>query len=297
MDATSPPRISIVIPAYDEALSIGRVLDEIAALGLDAEVIVVNDGSQDETAQIVRAQRGVRLIEHGYNIGNGAAVKTGIRAARGSAIVLMDADGQHRPADIPQLVSYLDCYDMAVGARLATSDTAPHRDLANHLYNAIASYLVGRPIPDLTSGFRAIRAPVAKRFVYLLPNGFSYPTTITLALFRAGYTVCYHPIVAPARQGRSKIRLLRDGIGFLLTLLRIGTLFVPLRIFLPVAGGLFVLGVGYGIYLLVFWHRFSNMAVLLILSGIMLFMLGLISEQIALLRMEHADRALPEDRG
>jgi glycosyltransferase involved in cell wall biosynthesis len=285
MSAAPAPHISIVIPAYDEAPSIGRILDEIAALRLDAEVIVVDDGSQDDTVEIARARAGVQVIEHAYNVGNGAAVKTGIRAARGSAIVLMDGDGQHRPADILRLVACLGRYDMVVGARTAASEAELHRNLANSLYNAIASYLVGRPIPDLTSGFRAVRASIAKRFVYLLPNGFSYPTTITLALFRAGHTVRYEPIVASARQGKSKIRLIRDGLGFLLTLLRIGTLFVPLRIFLPVATALFIVGVGYGTYLLIFWHRFSNMAVLLILSGIMLFMLGLISEQIALLRM------------
>lgn len=288
MEVVRSPHVSIIIPAYNEAPSLGHVLDEIAALPLDAEVIVVNDGSTDDTTDVARARPGVRVIDHPYNIGNGAAIKAGIWAARGDIIVMMDGDGQHPPADIRRLVAGVGRFDMVVGARTPASNTAMHRDLANRLYNAIASYIVGRPVKDLTSGFRAVRAPLARRFAYLLPNGFSYPTTITLAFFRAGHSVCYEPIVAPAREGRSKIRLLRDGLGFLLTLLRIGTLFAPLKIFLPVSAALFGVGVGYGAYLLIFLHRFTNMPVLLILTGTLLFMLGLISEQIALLRMAQA---------
>ncbi len=282
------PRVSVVIPAYNEAAALGRVLDGIAALPLETEIVVVNDGSTDETSDVARARPGVRVIDHPYNIGNGAAVKTGIRAARGELIVLMDGDGQHRPEDIPRLVAQTERFDMVVGARTPESTTKRHRDLANWLYNAIAAYIVGRPVKDLTSGFRAIRAPIARRFVYLLPNGFSYPTTITIAFFRAGHSVCYEPIVVQAREGQSKIRLMRDGIGFLLTLLRIGTLFAPLRIFLPIAAATFFVGVGYGAYLLIFYRRFTNMPTLLIMSGIFLFMLGLISEQIALLRVTQA---------
>jgi glycosyltransferase involved in cell wall biosynthesis len=285
---THHPHVSIVIPVYNEAEAIGPVLDAILALPLDKEVIVVNDGSSDDTAGVAKARNGVRVIEHAYNIGNGAAVKSGIRAAKGAIILLMDGDGQHKPEDIARLVGCTERYDMVVGARTRASDTQVHRDLANGLYNRIASYLVDRPIPDLTSGFRAIRAPIAKRFLYLLPNGFSYPTTITLAMFRAGYTVRYEPIIAPARKGSSKIRLLRDGFGFLLTLARIGTLFAPMRIFLPISAAVFSVGAAYGAYLLIFQGRFTNMPVLLMLSGLMLFMLGLISEQIALLRMSQA---------
>lgn len=296
MDATLAPHISIVIPAFNEASIIGCVLDEIAALHLDAEIIVVNDGSTDNTAEVARAHDGVRVIDHPYNMGNGAAVKSGIRAARGRVIVMMDGDGQHRPADIPRLVAGVERYDMVVGARTNASQAAQHRILANRLYNTIATYIVGRTVEDLTSGFRAIRAPVAKRFVYLLPNGFSYPTTITISLFRAGHSVRYEPIVAPAREGQSKISLFRDGAGFLLTLLRIGTLFVPLKIFLPVAFLCTATGVVYSLYLLIFKGHFTNnIAVLLILSGIMLFMLGLISEQIALLRMSQLGAARQED--
>ncbi len=284
----SAPRISIVIPAYNEGEALGPVLDQIQALPLDAEIIVVNDGSGDQTAAIVRARSGVRLVEHAYNIGNGAAVKSGIRAARGTVLILMDGDGQHQPADIARIAAGLERYDMVVGARSRDSETAAHRDLANGLYNLIASYLVGRRVPDLTSGFRGIKTSIAKRFVYLLPNGFSYPTTMTLALFRAGYTVLYEPIVAPARRGQSKIRLVRDGFGFLLTLMRIGTLFVPIRIFLPVASLFFLVGLAYGAFLLIVRHRFTNMPPLLMIAGLLLFMMGLISEQIALLRMSQA---------
>jgi glycosyltransferase involved in cell wall biosynthesis len=286
MTETAPiPDVSIIIPVYNESASLGGVLDEIAALPLEAEVIVVDDGSLDDSAAVAKGHAGVRVLRHPYNIGNGAAIKTGIWAAQGRVIVMMDGDGQHQPADIPRLLAHVGRYDMVVGARTPASESDRHRDLANRLYNLIASYLVGRKVEDLTSGFRAIRAPLARRFVYLLPNGFSYPTTLTLSIFRAGHSVRYEPIVALARQGQSKIRLMRDGLGFLLTMARIGTLFAPLKIFLPVAIALFVVGAGYGGFILLSRGRFSQMAGVTVLASIMLFMLGLISEQIALLRM------------
>jgi len=284
------PHVSIIIPAFNEAQVIGRVLDEIEALGLDAEIIVVDDGSTDGTGDLLGSRASIRLIQHPYNIGNGAAIKTGIRAARGRVILMMDGDGQHQPADIPRLLEKLGRYDMVVGARTTASDAAMHRTLANRIYNAFASYIVDQRVEDLTSGFRALKGPIAKSFVYLLPNGFSYPTTLTIALFRAGYGVAYEPIVAPARKGRSKIRLLRDGIGFLLTILRIGTLFVPMKVFLPAAAALILPGGAYIIYRLVEAHRFSGFAGLLVIAGLVLFMMGLISEQIALLRMAQANQ-------
>lgn len=284
-------KLSIVIPAYNESQSIGAVLDDIKQQDLPLhEVIVVNDGSKDDTSDIVRERDWATLIEQPYNIGNGAAVKAGMRAASGNVILMMDGDGQHKPEDITRLLAEINRYHMVVGARTAESETEAHRDLANMLYNFLATYLVGYRVEDLTSGFRAIRTPVAKRYVGLLPNGFSYPTTITIALFRSGLTVKYIPIVAPARKGRSNIKLLRDGFGFLLTLARIGTLFVPLKLFLPLAALLALTGGGYGAFLLIFQGRFTNMPVLLILSAVLLFMLGLISEQIALLRLMQVEQ-------
>ena len=295
MTSSNNPHVSIVIPAYDEEQVIGQVLDEILALKLDAEIVVVCDGATDNTAGVARERRGVRVIEHPYNIGNGAAVKTGIRAARGEVVLLMDGDGQHKPSDIPRLLEQTSRYDMVVGARTSESDARVHRTVANTIYNAFASYIVGRRIEDLTSGFRVVRARVAKGFAYLLPNGFSYPTTLTLALFRAGYSVRYEPIIAPARVGRSKIRLFRDGFGFLLTMVRIGTVFAPLRIFLPITGALILPGSAFMAYSLILLRRFSSFAGVLILAGVFLFMLGLIAEQIALLRMSQIGYFYHED--
>lgn len=279
--------VSIILPTYNEEAVIGEVLEGLLDLPLNTEIIVIDDGSQDGTREVVAGYKAVRLLTHPYNIGNGAAIKTGIRAAQGDILLMMDADGQHQPEDVPRLVKGVveGYYDMVVGARTPRSDTARHRDFANAIYNMLAGYIAGAKIEDLTSGFRAIRGDVARGFVNLLPNGFSYPTTLTLAAFRGGYSVKYEPIVALKRIGDSKIRLIRDGVGFLLVILRIGTLFAPLRVFLPVALSLLALGVGYGSYLLIFQHRFSNMPVLLILTGVMLFVQALISEQIAMLRL------------
>jgi glycosyltransferase involved in cell wall biosynthesis len=288
-------RISVVIPAYNEEESIDEVVRQCrATLGKDVELLVIDDGSTDATRE--RAEvAGATVISHPYNKGNGAAVKTGIWRAKGDIIVLLDGDGQHRPSDIPHLIKHLERYEMVVGARTDSSEVQWHRRWANGFYNLLATYIVGQPVKDLTSGFRAIKTPLAKRFAYLLPNGFSYPTTITLALFRAGHSIYYEPIVVSARRGSSKIRLLRDGLGFLLTMARIGTLFAPMKIFLPPALTAVALGIWHGAYMIIVHHHFSNMPVLLILSGVLLFMLGLISEQIALLRMSQAELQHRED--
>lgn len=298
IDVQPEPRVSIIIPAYNEAGVIGDVLEELLQLPLDTEIIVVDDGSQDATCEVVAGFEDVRLIAHPYNIGNGAAIKSGIRAAQGDVLLMMDADGQHQPADVPRLVDGVieRHYDMVVGARTEQSDTARHRDIANAIYNMLAGYIANARIDDLTSGFRAIRGDVARGFVNLLPNGFSYPTTLTLAAFRGGYSVKYEPIVALKRTGNSKIRLIRDGLGFLLVILRIGTLFAPLRVFLPISLALLGLGAGYGGYLLIFRHRFSNMPVLLLLTGVMLFVQALISEQIAMLRYSEVRETPPSKR-
>ncbi len=279
-----------MIPAYNEALAIEPVIEEIRKRHPDFEIIVVDDFSTDETAKLAEAA-GATVLRHPYNKGNGAAVKTGMRAARGDVVLMMDADGQHKPEDIQKLLDLMDQgYDMVVGARTRDSDTSLHRDLANGIYNRLASYMAHFRIPDLTSGFRAIRRPLAQMFVYLLPNTFSYPTTITLALIRSGYSVGYVPIQAPKRVGRSKIRLLSDGTRFLLIILKISTLVAPLRIFLPVSVTFFLAGLG--LYLWRVWiaheFRFTNMAILLLSTSVVIFLVGLVAEQIAALRLERS---------
>lgn len=272
-------QVSIVIPAFNEEQTIGPVLRELIALGF-TDLIVIDDGSQDRTSDVA-AQNGAQVIRHPYNIGNGAAVKAGIRAATGDIIVLMDGDGQHPPADLPKLLALLADYDMVVGERASASQTLLHRRIANKLFNFYVSYLVGHPIPDLTSGFRVLRASVLKRLVYLLPNGFSYPSTITIVMFRSGFRVRYEPFTSPARSGSgvSKIRPMRDGLLFLLTITRLGVLFTPIKIFLPVSLALGIVGIGYSAYLLIFLTRFSNMAALLLLASLITFLIGLVAEQ------------------
>jgi len=280
------PSVSIVVPAYNEAAALGSVLAEIRALGLDdCEIIVVDDGSSDGTGDVAKAH-GARVIRHPYNIGNGAAVKSGLRHARGKAVVLMDGDGQHRASDIPALLAGLRDYHMVVGARDYRSASSWHRRLANHLYNRFASYVAQFPIRDLTSGFRAIRRDEAMRFIELLPNTFSYPTTITLAFLRSGLAVQYVPIYCRPRLGRSKLRIWEDGARFLLIIAKIATLFAPFRVFLPVSAAFFLAGTGYYAYTFFTQHRFTNMALLLFTTAVILFMMGLVSEQIALMRME-----------
>lgn len=283
-------RVSIVMPAYNEATVIGAILERVAKLGVAEEIIVVDDGSQDRTADMASQCPLVRVVRHPYNIGNGAAVKSGIRAAVGDVIVLMDADGQHPPEEIPNLLQHIGQYDMVVGARTSASEARQHRNLANRVFNLYASYIVGYPVPDLTSGFRALDARIAKNFVYLLPNGFSYPTTLTIALFRAGYAVKYQPFAAPARVGKSKIRPLKDGLRFLLTITRLAVLFVPLKIFLPISLLFIISGGGYVLSQLALYRRFSGFGGLITTIGIFILLLGLVSEQIALLRLVNSER-------
>lgn len=277
-------KVSIVIPAHNEEAVIGQVLDQLHQQADFLEIIVVDDGSTDNTITVA-TEHGAKIVRHPYNIGNGAAVKSGIRAAQGDIIMLMDSDGQHPPKDVLRLLSYVGDYDMVVGARTSESDSAIHRNVANSVFNRYASYIIGYQIPDLTSGFRAIKAPILKRFVYLLPNGFSYPSTITIAMFQSGFRVKYEPIVAPARVGRSKIRPLKDGLAFLLKITQLGTIFAPMKIFLPISILFEVVGLSYGAYLLMFLHVFSNMAALLIMLGVIIFLMGLVSYQIAMMRM------------
>lgn len=275
--------ISIVLPAKNESAAIGATVAGIRQYYPDAEVIVVNDGSTDNTAEVSEGA-GARVVHHPYSKGNGAAIKTGARAASGEIIVFMDADGQHDPADIPRLLELIEQgHDMVVGARQKGSQASVGRGLANGFYNRLASWMTGHRVADLTSGFRAVRADKFREFLYLLPNGFSYPTTSTMAFFRAGYSVAYVPIHAAQRIGKSHIRLLRDGTRFLLIIFKIGTLFSPVKIFAPVALAMFLLASGWYGYTFASIGRFTNMSALLYSGAVMVFLMGLISEQITAL--------------
>ena len=290
------PKISVIIPAKNEAEGIesiiGRVRKALEEIGRSYEIIVVDDGSTDATAQRAH-EAGATVLCHPYNIGNGAAIKNGIRYARGCCLVMLDADGQHPPEEIPALLEMLERYHMVVGARTSNSETSFHRNLANRIYNRFASYVCGRPIADLTSGFRAIRAGAAKEFVTLLPNTFSYPTTITLATVRSGYSLAYLPITSPKRAAgsKSKIKLLRDGSRFFLIIFKITTLFSPMKIFLPASIFTFLVGVGYGLYkVLMLDVRYGPTSQMLIVFAALIFFIGLVSEQITQLRF---DRSIP----
>ncbi len=291
------PEISIVIPAFNEADNLAELLSKIQALTLPkAEVIVVDDGSLDCTADIA-SSNGATVIRHPYKIGNGAAVKTGMRAAQGRTIVLMDGDGQHNPDDIPKLLAHVSSYHMVVGARGKGSKLRFHRYAANTAYNILASYVTQFKVQDLTSGFRLLSRRDALRFIDLLPNTFSYPTTLTLAFLRSGLTVKYVPIQSLYRAGQSKISLITDGIRFLLIITKIATLFSPFRVFLPVSLFFFLAGMTNYAYTFFAENRFTNMSVFALTTGVIIFMLGLISEQIALLRMERQQSGRRIDDG
>jgi glycosyltransferase involved in cell wall biosynthesis len=284
------PTISIVLPAKNEAKALETLLPRIAALMPESEIIVANDGSTDNSGDIA-ASFGSKVLQHPYSKGNGAAIKSGARAATGDILVFMDADGQHQPEDIQRLLAKLDeGYDMVVGARSMSGQAGLHRATANGFYNRLASWMVGHKVADLTSGFRAVRADKFRQFLYLLPNGFSYPTTITMSFFRAGYSVAYIPIHAPKRIGKSHIRLFKDGARFLLIIFKIGSLYSPLKLFAPLSLGFFATGLGYYLYTYLTMQRFTNMSALLFISAVMVFLIGLISEQITALMYKDSER-------
>lgn len=280
-----PSAVSIVIPAFNESASIAEVVAQLRGAASWREIIVVDDGSSDGTGDRAAAA-GATVVRHAYNIGNGAAVKNGIRRATGEYVLIVDADGQHPPEDALRLVSRLGEYDLVVGARSAETQATQTRRAGNGALNRLASYLTGRTIPDLTSGFRGARASALHEFLHLLPNGFSTPTTTTLAFIKGGYTVTFEPIHARQREGQSKIRLARDGAKFLMIIFKIVTLFSPMRIFLPLSAGSFALGAGYGVWNVVMHARIPNGSVLLILFAVVVFLVGLVSEQISALRFE-----------
>ncbi len=284
MAAASDSRnLSIIIPAKNEAASIADVVSEIRRIYADAEVLVVDDGSDDDTGTLAE-QSGAKVIRHPISLGNGAAVKAGARAANGEVLVMMDGDGQHQPQDIPSLIAKLDeGFDMAIGARDSGSHAGIGRLFANGLYNVFASMISGHRILDLTSGFRASRANYFKKFLYLLPNGFSYPTTITMAFLRSGFPITFVPIKALERTGKSHIRPIRDGLRFLAIIFKIATLYAPLKVFLPISGIFFASGLGYYGYTYFTAGRFTNMSMLIFSASVIIFLIGLISEQITAL--------------
>ncbi len=276
---------SVIVPAFEEGTAVAGVVESLLAAAAWREILVVDDGSSDETSRWAR-DAGARVIRHPYNKGNGAAVKTGIRSATGEWVLILDADGQHRPEDALRLVGWLGEYDLVVGARSAASQATAARRLGNDLLNALAGYLAERKIPDLTSGFRAARREHLMEFLHLLPNGFSTPTTTTLAFLRAGYNVRFEPVVARQRSGQSKIRLARDGARFFLILLKVITIFSPLKVFVPISAAAFGLGVVYGVWTVYQNSRIPNGAVLLLMFAVVVFLVGLVSEQVATLRFQ-----------
>lgn len=275
--------ISIVIPAKNEATALESLLLRLRAAQPNAEILVVDDGSSDTTAQVC-ADHAVTVLRQPYSMGNGAAIKRGARAATGEIIVFMDGDGQHDPADIARLTAKIEeGFDMVVGARDWGGQAGVGRGMANTFYNWLASKMTGHRVADLTSGFRAARADKFREFLYLLPNGFSYPTTSTMAFFRSAYAVDYVPIKAAQRVGKSHIRPLRDGIRFLLIIFKIATLYSPLKLFVPASALFFLLGLGNYLYTYLTVHRLTNMSVLLFSASVIVFLIGLISEQITAL--------------
>ena len=272
--------LSIILPAKNEAASLPELLTRLHKLYPQAEMLVVDDGSSDDTAKVAQAH-GARVVRHPYSMGNGAAIKSGARKATGNVLVFMDGDGQHDPSDIRALLEKLQSgYDMVVGARNSESQASIGRGLANRVYNQLASLMVGHRIPDLTSGFRAAKADYFREFLHLLPNGFSYPTTITMAFFRAGYSVAYVPITASKRIGKSHIHPLRDGVRFLLIIFKVGTLYSPLKVFFPISVVFFLLGLGRYLYTFTTTHQFTTMSALMFITAMLVFLIGLVSEQI-----------------
>ena len=284
------PEITAILPARNEADGLREILPVLRHEYPNIEILVIDDGSTDGTIDVCRGH-GIQVISHPYPMGNGAAVKHGARVARGKTLIFLDADGQHTPADIQRLLAKLDeGYDMVVGSRSKGSHAGLHRATANGFYNRLASWMTGRRIPDLTSGFRAVRADKFRKFLYLLPNGFSYPTTITMSFFRAGYSVVYIPITAKPRIGKSHIRLFRDGFRFLLIIFKVGTLYSPLKLFVPISVVFFLLGLGHYLYTYLTAGRFTNMSALLFATSVLVFLIGLVSEQLSALNYKDSER-------
>ena len=281
--------LSIVLPAKNESNSLKTLIPQLKSIAPEAEILVINDGSTDDTATVA-SDAGAKVITRPYSQGNGAAIKTGARNATGEIIIFMDADGQHDPEDIPVLLDKLNQgYDMVVGARNASTHASMSKRFANSFYNRLATIMTGHKIEDLTCGYRAVRANKFRKFLYLLPNSFSYPTTSTMAFFRSGFPVAYIPIHAGKREGKSHIKILKDGIRFFIIILKIGALFSPMRLFLPISAVIFATGLGYYGYTFYASGRFTNMSGVLFLSSLLIFLIGVLSEQISSLHYKAAE--------
>jgi glycosyltransferase involved in cell wall biosynthesis len=288
---TMKKSVSIILPAKNESIGLENLLQEIRQQCPDAELVLVNDCSTDDTA-VIAGKIADKVVTHPYSMGNGAAIKNGARAASGDTLVFMDADGQHTPSDITRLLEVFEKgFEMVIGARKPSTHASLFRRFANNFYNKLASVMTGVKIEDLTSGFRVINAKKFRQYLYLLPNGFSYPTTITMAFLRSGYPITYLPIEARQRVGKSNIHLIKDGMRFLLIILKIGSLFSPLRMFLPISMALFLTSFIYYGYTYITFHRLTNMSVILLLAALLIFLIGIIAEQISSLHYQSADRS------
>lgn len=278
---TTKGRVDVIIPAKNEAETIGELVEALLRVDSINQVIVINDGSTDATEARAR-KSGAKVVNHPYSKGNGAAIKTGIQNAEADFVVMMDADGQHQVSDLESLLSYREQgnYDMVVGARAREGQANFHRHLANGLYNFLASKITEQKVEDLTSGFRVVNRKRAMEFLELLPNKFSYPTTLTMAFFRSGYSVGYCDIDVKKRSGKSHVSPLKDGVRFLLIIFKVATLYSPLKVFFPIAMTFIFTGLVYGIFTLVEMGRFTNMSALLLTTGVVIFLIGLISEQV-----------------
>lgn len=285
--------ISIIIPAYNEEKSIESLIKNVKTLDIDKEIIVVNDGSTDDTEKIIKNISDIKTILHPYNKGNGAAVKTGILASSNENIIIIDADGQHNPEDVVKLIEELDNYDLVVGARTIDSDTEGIRDLGNYIFKKLGSYLTGIKIPDMTSGFRAFKKQHILRFFNLYPNGFSFPTTSTMCFLTTGLNVKFISIKSKkrAKGSISKIKPLRDGFKFILIILRI-IMLNPLKIFLTAGGFFFFVGILWSFKTILNTGGFSAGGLLFLISGINLIFFGFIFDQIVALRKDFIQKDL-----
>ena len=284
-------QVSIILPAKNESAGLAKTLPGLRALYPDAQILVIDDGSTDDTVAVCERE-GASVVSHRYSMGNGAAIKTGARVASGDVLVFMDADGQHRPQEVGQLLAALEeGYDMVVGARNSQGQASLSRQFGNAFYNRFGSWMVNHKIDDLTSGFRAVKAERFREFLYLLPNGFSYPTTISMAFFRSGYPIKYIPVTVDRRLGKSHIRIARDGVRFLLIIFRVATLYSPLKLFFPISFAFFSTGIAYYLYTFLTSGRFTNMSALLFINAVVIFLIGLVSEQITMLIFKNRVRS------